>query len=222
MATPCSNDSEYGIPKLEDLGHNIADIGEELLPGGELEALRRLDEHMKNKVIPLYTHLFNLRCSTVRVIDKIPRARRKLNILNSRKRNDADYSVVYLSRDDSFGSCLQEWVCRFEKPQTSPTSLSPSTTILSPYITFGCLSARLFWWKLTEVYQGVSVPVAPPHWDLIFFRLFLKKDFLSSMKSGPAVDILLNISTVCVVEEALRPAGVPAWPAPLERVLLHG
>jgi len=51
---------------------------------------------------------------------------------------------------------FQAWVCSFEKPQTSPNSLSPSTTVLSPYITFGCLSARTFWWRLTDVYQGVS------------------------------------------------------------------
>jgi len=57
-------------------------------------------------------------------------------------------------------------VCGFEKPQTSPNSLSPSTTVLSPYVTFGCLSARTFWWRLTEVHQGVSGTVhhkyAPP------------------------------------------------------------
>lgn len=51
----------------------------------------------------------------------------------------------------------QEWVCGFEKPQTSPNSLSPSTTVLSPYMTFGCLSVRTFWWSLTDVYQGVSL-----------------------------------------------------------------
>lgn len=56
VTTPCSNNSEYGIPALEDLGHDIADLGEELFPGGEQEALRRLDEHMKRKVILLEIH----------------------------------------------------------------------------------------------------------------------------------------------------------------------
>lgn len=56
VTTPCSNSSEYGLPTLEDLGHDIAELGEELFPGGEQEALRRLDEHMKRKVIPLETH----------------------------------------------------------------------------------------------------------------------------------------------------------------------
>lgn len=116
VTTPCSKDNEYGIPTLEDLGHDIADVGEELFPGGELEALRRLDEHMEKK----------------------------------------------------------DWVCRFEKPQTSPNSLSPSTTVLSPYVTFGCLSARLFWWKLTEVYQGRkhSDPPVSLHGQLLWREFF--------------------------------------------------
>lgn len=62
VTTPSSNNSEYGLPTLEDLGHNISDLTEELFPGGEQEALRRLDEHMKRKVIPLEKHrraLFN-------------------------------------------------------------------------------------------------------------------------------------------------------------------
>lgn len=54
-----------------------------------------------------------------------------------------------------FLSFQQQWVCSFEKPQTSPNSLMPSTTVLSPYVTFGCLSARSFWWRLAEVYHGV-------------------------------------------------------------------
>lgn len=42
------------------------------------------------------------------------------------------------------------WVAKFEKPQTSPNSLEPSTTVLSPYLKFGCLSPRLFWHRLHE------------------------------------------------------------------------
>lgn len=52
VTTPHSDDSEnnYGIPRLEDLGHDVSALGEEPFPGGEQEALRRLDEHMKRKV----------------------------------------------------------------------------------------------------------------------------------------------------------------------------
>ena len=43
------------------------------------------------------------------------------------------------------------WVRSFEKPNTSPNSLKPATTVLSPYLKFGCLSPRVFYYKLQEV-----------------------------------------------------------------------
>lgn len=48
------------------------------------------------------------------------------------------------------------WVCRFEKPKTSPNSLQPSTTVLSPYLKFGCLSCRTMYFRLLEVYKNNS------------------------------------------------------------------
>lgn len=33
------------------------------------------------------------------------------------------------------------WVAAFEKPKTDPTAAAPSTTVLSPYLKFGCVSA---------------------------------------------------------------------------------
>lgn len=47
----------------------------------------------------------------------------------------------------------KKWVCQFEKPMTSPNSLEPSTTLLSPYLKFGCVSARLFYHKLVKIYK---------------------------------------------------------------------
>lgn len=48
----------------------------------------------------------------------------------------------------------REWVCKFEKPKSSPNSIEPSTTVLSPYISHGCLSAKLFYHKLKEAESG--------------------------------------------------------------------
>ena len=45
----------------------------------------------------------------------------------------------------------EKWVRAFEKPQTSPNSLEPSTTVLSPYLKFGCVSPRDFYWRLHEI-----------------------------------------------------------------------
>ncbi|XP_039749156.1 cryptochrome-1 [Pararge aegeria] len=50
----------------------------------------------------------------------------------------------------------KQWVCNFEKPNTSPNSIEPSTTVLSPYISHGCLSSKLFYHKLKQVESGMK------------------------------------------------------------------
>ena len=42
-------------------------------------------------------------------------------------------------------------VNNFSKPCTAPNSIKPSTTSLSPYLKFGCLSVKLFYYSLKEV-----------------------------------------------------------------------
>ncbi|XP_035217616.1 cryptochrome-1-like isoform X2 [Stegodyphus dumicola] len=70
----------------------------------------------------------------------------------------------------------EEWICKFEKPNTSPNSLSPSTTVLSPYVKFGCLSARTFYFKIREVYMkskhGYSKPPVSLHGQLFWREFF--------------------------------------------------
>ena len=94
------DDAEYNLPTSEELDIDESQCGPCLYPGGESEALRRLD-------------------------DKV---------------------------------CFEKakWVREFEKPQTSPNSLEPSTTVLSPYLKYGCLSARTFYWRLIDVYSGAK------------------------------------------------------------------
>lgn len=41
---------EYGIPSLEELGLDTSSLTEEIFPGGEQEALRRLDKYMQRTV----------------------------------------------------------------------------------------------------------------------------------------------------------------------------
>lgn len=50
------------------------------------------------------------------------------------------------------------WVRSFSKPNTSPNSLEPSTTVLSPYMKFGCISARLFYHEILRVQRGNNGP----------------------------------------------------------------
>lgn len=116
--TPCTDlhDVNYGIPTLEELGRDPAEAGSRLYPGGETEALCRLEHYMQQT----------------------------------------------------------SWVCNFKKPETSPNSLDPSTTVLSPYVKFGCLSARTFWWRLNEIYQGRkhSQPPVSLHGQLLWREFF--------------------------------------------------
>lgn len=83
----------YDVPSLEELGVEEA---YSKFPGGETEALRRMEMNLKRT----------------------------------------------------------KWICAFEKPNTSPNSLEPSTTVLSPYLKFGCLSSRLFYQRIKDVYKG--------------------------------------------------------------------
>jgi len=44
-----------------------------------------------------------------------------------------------------------KWVRSFEKPSTSPNALEPSTTVLSPYLKFGCISVRDMYYRLEAI-----------------------------------------------------------------------
>lgn len=55
----------------------------------------------------------------------------------------------------------KQWVCKFEKPNSSPNSIEPSTTVLSPYLSHGCVSAKLFYHKLKEI-ESRSPHTLPP------------------------------------------------------------
>lgn len=45
------------------------------------------------------------------------------------------------------------WIAAFEKPKGDPAAFGPkpATTVLSPYLKFGCMSARLFYQSLIQV-----------------------------------------------------------------------
>ncbi|XP_053313496.1 cryptochrome-1-like [Spea bombifrons] len=56
----------------------------------------------------------------------------------------------------------QGWVTQFSKPQTIPNSFLPSTTGLSAYFSLGCLSARLFYYRLSNIYAQSKNHSLPP------------------------------------------------------------
>ncbi|OWR50781.1 cryptochrome 2 [Danaus plexippus plexippus] len=48
------------------------------------------------------------------------------------------------------------WVASFGRPKMTPESLLSSQTGLSPYLRFGCLSTRLFYYQLSELYKRIK------------------------------------------------------------------
>ncbi|WCJ40620.1 Cryptochrome-1 [Euphorbia peplus] len=57
----------------------------------------------------------------------------------------------------------KEWVANFEKPKGDPSAfIKPATTVLSPYLKFGCLSSRYFYQCLLDVYKNVKKHTSPP------------------------------------------------------------
>ncbi|GIY62846.1 cryptochrome-1 [Caerostris darwini] len=70
----------------------------------------------------------------------------------------------------------EDYICKFEKPNTSPNSIIPSTTVLSPYVKFGCLSVHTFYFKIREIYlkskKGYSKPPVSLHGQLFWREFF--------------------------------------------------
>lgn len=74
------------------------------------------------------------------------------------------------------------WVASFGRPKMTPQSLLPSQTGLSPYLRFGCLSTRLFYYQLTDLYKKVQDdcnPIVVNCWwrlwcDLVQFSRYIE------------------------------------------------
>lgn len=148
------NNSDFDVPTLDELltlkGFNPDDIKLCLYPGGEKEALKRLEEYMKKK----------------------------------------------------------SWVCTFEKPNTSPNSLKPSTTVLSPYMKFGCLSACLFYYRLKEVI-GNSPHSKPP--VSLIGQLYWREFYYTVGSATPNFDKMVGNSICCQIPWDDNPIGLEAW-----------
>ncbi|KAF4518708.1 (6-4)-photolyase(1) [Ephemera danica] len=131
------------VPSLEELGVDPAKLQPCLYPGGETEALRRMEEHLAKKA----------------------------------------------------------WICKFEKPETSPNSLKPSTTVLSPYIKFGCLSARTF-------YHG-SAHSKPP--VSLVGQMLWREFFYTVSAATPNFDRMQGNPICCQIPWGSNPTHLKAW-----------
>ncbi|KAK0080899.1 hypothetical protein PV326_007934 [Microctonus aethiopoides] len=66
------------------------------------------------------------------------------------------------------------WVASFGRPKMTPQSLLPSQTSLSPYLRFGCLSTRLFYYQLRDLYKKIkkAIPPLSLHGQLLWREFF--------------------------------------------------
>jgi cryptochrome len=71
----------------------------------------------------------------------------------------------------------KKYTATFEKPKTSPAQFDPqSTTLLSPFLHFGALSVREFYWRVQDVVssygKGASSPPASLTGQLLFRDMY--------------------------------------------------
>lgn len=87
-----------------------------------------------------------------------------------------------------------EWICSFEKPKTSPNSLLPSTTVLSPYLKFGCISSRLMYSDLQKVLKKKKKHTLPP--VSLIGQLLWREFFYTAAASEPKFDRMAG-NSIC-------------------------
>lgn len=148
----------------------------------------------------------------------------------------ADESVAALRRQGGETEALarlaeymadKKWVCEFEKPKGDPTAFQrPATTVLSPYLKFGCLSARLFHSQLMQIYSGAKKHTEPPVslegqllWREFFYTIGASSPNFDKMEGNPICRQIpwemdqerFNVSELS--SSSSRPPPLPQWPS---------
>ncbi|XP_050306949.1 cryptochrome-1-like isoform X1 [Anthonomus grandis grandis] len=86
------------------------------------------------------------------------------------------------------------WVASFGRPKMTPQSLLPSQTGLSPYLRFGCLSTRLFYYQLTDLYKKIKKAFPPLS---LHGQLLWREFFYCAATKNPNFDKMLG-NPICV------------------------
>ena len=124
--------------------------------------------------------------------------------------------TVGLARLDA--ACARPaWLASFEKPKTSPTELfaapgagGPSTTALSPYLKFGCVSARTVHARVAAVIAGTKgTKTAPP---VSLEGQLLWREFYYAVAAGTPHYHVQAGNPICrQIPWAADPALLAAW-----------
>ncbi|GAA6068599.1 cryptochrome-1b isoform X2, partial [Tachysurus ichikawai] len=101
------------------------------------------------------------------------------------------------------------WVANFERPRMNANSLLASPTGLSPYLRFGCLSCRVFYFKLTDLYRKVKKNSAPPL--SLYGQLLWREFFYTVATNSPRFDKMEG-NPICVqIPWDRNPEALAKW-----------
>ena len=100
----------------------------------------------------------------------------------------------------------EERVAKFSKPKTAPTSLEPSTSLMSPYLKFGCVSVRELYWRAKdittawlpaqEVTRGPENMVGQVSYEALHALSNAVRLTLSSLSSGTCTTLQVSFATM--------------------------
>ncbi|KAF2351449.1 DNA photolyase N-terminal [Trinorchestia longiramus] len=100
------------------------------------------------------------------------------------------------------------WVASFGRPKMSPQSLFACPTGLSPYLRFGCLSARKFYTELNELYTKIKRVPAPVS---LHGHLLWREFFYTAATNNPKFDHMKG-NPICVqIPWDKNPEALAKW-----------
>ncbi|XP_062276746.1 cryptochrome-2 [Scomber scombrus] len=101
------------------------------------------------------------------------------------------------------------WVANFEHPRGNTCSLYASPTGLSPYLRFGCLSCRVLYYNLRELYMKLRKRCSPPL--SLFGQLLWREFFYTAATNNPNFD-RMEANPICVqIPWDQNPEALAKW-----------
>ncbi|XP_029952419.1 cryptochrome-2 isoform X2 [Salarias fasciatus] len=101
------------------------------------------------------------------------------------------------------------WVANLEHPRVNTCSLYASPTGLSPYLRFGCLSCRVLYYNLRELYMKLRKRSSPPL--SLFGQLLWREFFYTAATNNPNFDHMQG-NPICVqIPWDQNPEALAKW-----------
>lgn len=101
------------------------------------------------------------------------------------------------------------WVANYERPRMNANSLLASPTGLSPYLRFGCLSCRLFYYRLRDLYKKVKRNSMPPL--SLYGQLLWREFFYTAATNNPKFDRMEGNSICIQIPWDRNPEALAKW-----------